>query len=404
MEEITGYKLEEARGEKMCDIFGAQTPFEECGSPTELVDRTMRVETRTKDGRQRPLEISFRAIGSRSDEIMGVVSDLFRFYDEIRAVENAFSFHGMISGSPSMREVFRQIDMAAGSDINVLVCGESGTGKELVARAIHNLSARRNRPFYAVNCATFTGGLLLSELFGHERGAFTGAVRTRPGKLEMAGDGTLFLDEVSEIPLQHQSLLLRVLEQRLFERVGGQSSIEMNARIIAATNRDLNTAVSEGRFREDLHYRLKVFPIRVPPLRERPEDIEILANYFLKRTAVARNDRLKALSPETLADLAAYPWPGNVRELRNMIEYLYFVSEEEILPKNLPSDFRKALNRGTAAPNEDEPLVDVGAAGEKTRIAEAMEKARYKRKVAAEMLGMDRTTLWRKLRKYGLEE
>jgi DNA-binding NtrC family response regulator len=256
------------------------------------------------------------------------------------------------------------------------------------------MSHRRDEPFYAVNCATFTGSLLLSELFGHERGAFTGAIATQPGKLELAGRGTLFLDEVNEIPLEHQALLLRVLEDRTFERVGGHTRIEMNARIIAATNRDLDEVRRAGQFRDDLYYRLRVVPIRVPPLRQRTEDIPLLARTFLARAAGSgRRD----LSNEALELLSAYTWPGNVRELRNVIEYLCCVSRGEITANDLPPEVRNG-DRGLAEDRHPR-LIN---AGERSRIEEALAVTRFHRGRAAELLGIDRTTLWRKMRRYGI--
>ena len=219
-----------------------------------------------------------------------------------------------------MRSLYRQIGRVAPSDSTVLITGESGTGKELVARAIHSNSPRAERPFVAINCAAITETLLESELFGHERGAFTGAIAQKKGRLETADGGTVLLDEIGELSPALQAKLLRVLQEREFERVGGTRSIAVDFRLVAATNRDLEQAIAAGTFRRDLYYRLNVVSLAVPPLRERPEDIPLLANHFARRHAANMKRRVTGVSPEALACLMAYDWPGNVRELENAIE------------------------------------------------------------------------------------
>ena len=278
---------------------------------------------------------------------------------EADQLEARYGYAGMLSTSPSMRAVFDLVEQVAGSDVNVLIEGESGVGKELVARAIHDRGPRRDNPFFAVNCATFTGSLLLSELFGHERGAFTGAVEQRKGKLEVADSGTLLLDEVSEIPLEHQALLLRVLESRRFERLGSSRSIAFEARVVAAANRRLGRAAEEGRFRSDLYYRLNVVPVRIPPLRERPEDVELLLRYFLARADRPGRDVPDGFSPAAMDRLVAHPWPGNVRELRNLVEYLCFAVRGTVEPEHLPASIGRApaavSSEGPTAPSTATP-------------------------------------------------
>src|SRR5450755_4173072 len=235
-------------------------------------------------------------------------------------IDKASMFEEIVGASPALATVLSRVSKVAGSDSTVLITGETGTGKELVARAIHRRSPRSSRAFVAVNCAAIPRGLIASELFGHERGAFTGAIQRRPGRFELAEGGTLFLDEVGELPPETQVVLLRVLQEREFERVGGTQRIRVDVRIIAATNRDLSAAIDGGGFREDLFYRLNVFPLEVPPLRERTEDIPLLVRYFIERYARKAGKSIRRVNRRTLERLQSYPWPGNVRELQNVIE------------------------------------------------------------------------------------
>lgn len=404
MAEISGWNAEDVRGRHLFDVFQIACPVNVEGAPTslDLADRSYRWDIRTKSGRQRPVDVAFRALRGSDGDLMGVTCDLLQFYEEMRAVESTYGFHGMIGRSKCIREVYRRIEIAADTDATVLITGESGTGKELVARAIHAMSPRRGSPYYAVNCATLTGGLLSSELFGHERGAFTGAFRQKQGRLESAGEGTLLLDEIGEMPMEHQAMLLRVLETREFERVGGTTPIRVRARLIASTNRDLAAAVANGTFRDDLHYRIKVFPIHVPPLRERREDIELLARYFLQRSGAAMQGRPKSFASETMDLLVRHAWPGNVRELKHLVEYLQLVAGSVIHPEDLPSEFRQdSPTTSNGAVRFEQDLFDIENEG--LRVREALRRARGRRSEAAELLGIDRTTLWRKIHRLGID-
>jgi formate hydrogenlyase transcriptional activator len=244
-------------------------------------------------------------------------------------VEKASMFEEIVGGSPALTAVLSQVSKVASSDATVLITGETGTGKELVARAIHRRSRRASRGFVAVNCAAIPRDLIASELFGHEKGAFTGALQRRLGRFELADGGTIFLDEVGELASDTQMALLRVLQEREFERVGGQHPIRVDVRVIAATNRDLTEAVADGTFRQDLFYRLNVFPLEMPPLRERQEDIAVLVEYFIDRYARKAGKTIRRVSKRTLDRLKSYPWPGNVRELQNVIERSVIVSDTD---------------------------------------------------------------------------
>ena len=326
-------------------------------------------------------------------------------------------FSGLVARSASMLRVFGLIEHLAESDATVLITGESGTGKELVARAIHVHSPRSKGPFVAVNSGAIPQDLLESELFGHIKGAFTGAVRDRVGRFELASGGTLFLDEVGDIPVHLQVKLLRVLQERTFERVGESESRTTDARIIAATNKELRQAILDDSFREDLYYRLRVVPIEVPPLRKRREDIEPLARHLLARVG-ARHDRSVRLSPDAMRALLRYSWPGNVRELENALEYAVAVSKSQTLhPQDLPLEVSGAEPLPVTVTRPFRPSPDLepapesspGAAApsaetdpEAESIRAALEAHQWRRTEAAEALGMSRTTLWRKMREHGL--
>ncbi len=314
-------------------------------------------------------------------------------------------FSGMIGRSAAMQRIFDLVMSLNESDATVLLSGESGTGKELVARALHQNSPRHGQSFVAVNCGALPGELLESELFGHVRGAFTGAVRDRVGRFELARGGTLFLDEVGELSLPLQVKLLRVLQERTFERVGESTSRTSDARIIAATNRDLLRETREGRFREDLYYRLRVVPIAIPPLRERREDVEPLALHLLTRVA-DRQGRALILSPDARRVLLEYAWPGNARELENALEYAVAVCRGQTLHEtDLPAEVRDA----TLQPSMVSDRVTVSHAGdpdaaERERILVALQQNRWNRVTAATALGISRTTLWRRMRELGLAD
>ncbi len=330
-------------------------------------------------------------------------------------------FEGMVARAESMRRIFQLIDHLHDSDATVLITGESGTGKELVARAVHERSTHANHPFVAVNCGALPGDLLESELFGHARGAFTGAVRDKPGRFEIVGEGTILLDEIGDMPLHLQVKLLRVLQERTFERVGETRPREVAARVVAATHQDLARLVEDRRFREDLFYRLNVVRIRVPPLRERREDIEVLIRHLLEKIGQRRSRALR-ISPSAMRVLMAYDWPGNVRQLENALEFATTVcGGSTIHSEDLPPEVTGLKTDGSpggAIPTPSAPTRDTaetsGSAGEVGRaslslaypdaraIRDALERTRYRRAEAAQLLGISRTTLWRRMRELGM--
>jgi DNA-binding NtrC family response regulator len=300
----------------------------------------------------------------------------------------------IIGDSPQMRQVFEMVQTVARTDTTVMIRGESGTGKELVARAIHGNSARRYFPIVTVNCGAMAEGVLESELFGHEKGAFTGAQYRRKGKIELADGGTLFLDEIGNIDMKTQMDLLRVLETKQFTRVGGNHVIAVDFRVVCATNRDLESAVAAGQFREDLYYRLNVFSVFVPPLRERKGDIPHLANHFVHRIATARGIRDMRIAPEAMDALVRYDWPGNVRELENAVERAMVVGKPpELRAEDLPF---QVLGRGSV------PSSGSLASMEKAHIGNVLEQNRWNISRSAEVLQIDRATLYHKISKYGL--
>ncbi|AEH45661.1 two component, sigma54 specific, transcriptional regulator, Fis family [Thermodesulfatator indicus DSM 15286] len=318
------------------------------------------------------------------------------------------SGYGEIIGkSKPMRQVFSLIEKVADTDATVLVLGESGTGKELVARAIHAASSRREGPFIPVNCGAIPEELLESELFGHEKGSFTGAVKTRIGRFELAHGGTIFLDEIAEMSPKLQVKLLRVLQERSFERVGGTRSIKVDIRVIAATNKDLQKEVREGRFREDLYYRLNVIPIKLPPLRERKEDIPLLIEHFLSRFTQRKRRKITGLSKEALECLMKYHWPGNVRELENVIERMVILANgEQLILEDVPeyileqSQFNyKPGVQDFDIPDEGIHLPELVSEFEKKLIIKALEKTGWVKNRAAKLLHINRTTLIEKMKK-----
>jgi two-component system response regulator AtoC len=315
-------------------------------------------------------------------------------------LESHYGFDNIVGVSQPMRRVFEQVRLVASARSTVLVQGESGTGKELIAGAVHYHSPRRNMPLIKVNCGALSGSLLESEIFGHEKGAFTHAIAQKPGRFELANGGSLFLDEISETSPEFQVRLLRVLQEGEFERVGGVETLRVDVRVIAATNRHLDQMVKEGRFREDLFFRLNVIQIRLPPLRERAEDIPLLVHHFVKQVCDENGREVMDVAPRAMAAFQSYAWPGNVRELRNVIESIVVMSRgKEIGPKDLPEKIRKetgasqtvTLKAGSSLKDAERELIRL------TLVSRGGNRAE-----AARILGIGRKTLYRKIEEYGL--
>jgi len=433
----TGWSHEELLGKQLAELLGGDL-WAEVSSFRAALTRGERREGRSAnlllpDGQRRAVSVS---AGPGSD---GRVHVMIRPQEEVASEHRGYvEFQGMVARSASMLRLFHLVEVLGDSDASVLVTGESGTGKELVARAVHNTSGRARGPFVAVNCGALPAELLESELFGHVRGAFTGAVRDRPGRFELAQGGSLFLDEIGDLPLPLQVKLLRVLEDRTYQRVGESKTRTADVRVIAATNVVLRDAVANKRFREDLFYRLRVLPIDIPPLRARREDLAPLVEHLLAQIARQRG-RAVQLSPTATRCLLAWSWPGNVRELENTLEYAVAVCEgQTVHVRDLPPELRLAV-AGEGALGEalfEEGALGVGApgavraeeraaaegvgeaasgeaasgeagsgeaaSGEAAEIRQALVRARYRREEAARTLGMSRTTLWRKMKQLGL--
>jgi formate hydrogenlyase transcriptional activator len=330
--------------------------------------------------------LAFQEIAELKDKL---AEEKFYLEDEIRTEHN---FEEIVGESPALQHVLQQVEIVARTDSTVMILGETGTGKELIARAIHHLSNRRDRALVKLNCAAIPTGLLESELFGHEKGAFTGAIAQKVGRVELADKGTLFLDEVGDIPPELQPKLLRVLQEQEFERLGGTRTIRVDARLVVATNRDLNKMVAQREFRQDLFYRLNIFPVLVPPLRERATDIPMLVNFFVNKHAKKMGKRIEKVPAETMRALSRWHWPGNVRELENVIERALILSQGPVL--NVPL---AELKGGTlSTPNTE---VETLAASERELILRALREANGVIASAAGKLGMKRTTLNSKMRK-----
>jgi two-component system, NtrC family, response regulator PilR len=318
-------------------------------------------------------------------------------------VQTTYRIENIIGKSPRMQELFRLIPKVAQSSSTVLITGESGCGKELVAAALHNLSPRKDKNFVTINCASFPEGLLETELFGHVKGSFTGAVQNKEGLFEIADNGTIFLDEIAEMPLSLQPKLLRVLENGIFRRVGGVADITVNVRVLSATNRNLTAAIAEGSFREDLFYRLNVIPLHMPPLRERPEDIPLLLDHFFRKFSGGT----KMLSSDALRILMKYAWKGNVRELENMVERIVLLTEgAAILPKDLPEEVFIVARKGTGLPDVDEEGVDLEKIIEeieKDYLLKALAKSNGSKTDAAKLLNLTFRSFRHRLYKYGIK-
>ncbi|MBN2225919.1 MAG: sigma 54-interacting transcriptional regulator [candidate division Zixibacteria bacterium] len=403
-EEITGIPREEAIGQQCCDVFRASICEGSCalretirtGKP--VVDKAIYIID--ADGRRIPITISAAVLKDKNGEVIGGV-ETFRDSSAIeelrRELEKKYSFYDIISKNREMLRIFDILPEIAESNSTVLIDGESGTGKELIARALHNLSPRKDRPIVAVNCGALPDTLLESELFGYKAGAFTDARSDKPGRFALAEGGTIFLDEIAEVSPALQVRLLRVLQERVYEPLGATASVPTDVRVIAATNKDLEKLVKTGKFREDLYYRINVIRVTLPPLRERKEDIPLLVDHFIERFNRLKSKFITGIAPDALAILMNHDFPGNIRELENIIERAFVMTRGAIIqaaafPDNLQPD------RPAPEMVGGNSLEDIEAA----YITEVLRKNGWNRQKTAEELGMHKTTLWRKIKKLGI--
>jgi len=417
-ETITGYPAEElvgrtcrilnctgckfygdGRGEKWCRMF----------SVGKTKDKQCRI-TR-KDRRAVHILKSACVLRDPEGEIIGAVetlTDISRIIHqerEIASLRQAFylddGYHGILGKTLRMQGLFELIENVAQSDAPVMISGESGTGKEMVARAVHDAGSRKEKPFIKVNGAALNENLLESELFGHVRGAFTGADRTRIGRFEAAHEGTIFLDEIGDIPQSTQVKLLRVLEEKMIEKVGDHTPVPVNVRIITATNRNIEEMVREGRFREDLYFRINVFPVHCPRLTDRIEDIPLLVQHFIRQNAKGTGKEILEVTPEALEKLVAYSWPGNIRELRNTIEYAFVLCPGgSIDVAHLPG---KICGGATCRPEQPAGLL-AGKAVERDQLVRTLEQCGWNQSEAARILRVSRVTIWKRMTRYRLKK
>lgn len=405
-QKITGLTATQALGRQCHEVFRADICGTSCplrqsmasGEPGLEVD----IEITTANGEQVPVRIRTAVLRDPGGEVVGGV-ETFRDMREVhhlrKRITEGYTFCDLKGKSEPMRQLFGVLPEVARSGATVLIGGESGTGKELVARAVHDLSQRSEGPFVAVNCAAIPEALIESELFGHVRGAFTGADRQREGRFAAAQGGTLFLDEIGDLPASLQVKLLRALDQGEYTPLGSNRPRHADARLVAATNRDLEQEMQQGRFREDLYYRLNVVGLKLPPLRERREDIPILVDYFLERLAAERGEPLRRLSPAAMSRLMDHRWPGNVRELQNALEHALVLAQGGTMePRHLPEALRRPSSTGRGAVASGLDM----ASREREAIGQALALHQGHRARTAAELGISTATLWRKMKRYGL--
>jgi len=403
-EEITGIRRDEAVGHRCWEVFHASICETNCAlretfeSGQPVINRAVYVVD--ADGNRIPISISTAVLKDDSGKIIGGVEtfrDLSAIEELRRELEKKYSFYDIISKNSEMLRIFEILPVVAESDSTVLIEGETGTGKELIARAMHSLSHRKKKPFVAVNCGALPDTLLESELFGYRAGAFTDARRDKPGRFALADTGTIFLDEIADISPALQVRLLRVVQERTYEPLGATESVQSDVRIIAASNRDLGELVKSGQFREDLYYRVNVIRIKLPPLRDRKEDVPLLVDHFIRRFNNLKKKLITDISPDAMAALASYDYPGNIRELENIIEHAFVLCrgttiDTDTLPENVYAKGISPIIRPTS-------MDDVEA----SYISEVLAKHDWNRQESAKELGIHKTTLWRKMKKLGVQ-
>jgi len=433
-ERLTGYSSEEVIGRPCtvlnCDACEMTLKSSEkawCRLFVEGQVLKNRCNLMIKDGSYVPALKNAAVLKDEKGGILGAVeiltdlSELERLDQKVellsRQLEEDVGFHGILGKSTSMQKLFDVVQKAARSEAPVIIFGESGTGKELVARAIHQLGRRKNEPFVQFNCAALNEALLESELFGHIKGAFTGAYRHRQGRFEAANRGDIFLDEIGDVPLTIQVKLLRVLETKQFEHVGDHHPISVDVRIITATNKNLEELIAQKKFRDDLFFRINVFPIHIPPLRERSEDIPFLVNTFIRRLRLRTGKKINGLSSAAMDCFMKYRWPGNVRELKSALEYAFVIAEKGLVdldqlpanivePKPIVSGSIRPQGQTAGSPNSDGSLMLESSSdepSERAALIKALQQCQGNQTQTARVLGINRVTVWNRMKKYGID-
>lgn len=415
-EKLTGYSAAELIGKNCrvlnctgCEIFGDGAGVQWCGLYSRGRIQSKKCLITEKGGHTVNVLKNASVLKDDAGRVIGAIETLTDITELVRQEQEILSLrqtchldddhHGIIGQSPGMRTLFGLIDSVAQTEAPVMIHGQSGTGKELVARAVHESSSRKGKPFIKVNCAALNENLLESELFGHVKGAYTGADRIRIGRFEAAHEGTIFLDEIGDIPMSTQVKLLRVLEEKEIERVGDHQPVSVDVRIISATNKNLENLIGQDQFREDLYFRINVFPLNIPPLAERPEDIPLLVRHFIDQNNTKSGKRLDGITPAAMNRLLQYGWPGNVRELRNTIEYAFvlcpggWIDIGHLPPKvtQNPGPLPAPVKRGSASGREREALL------------EALRQSSGNQSEAARRLGVSRITVWKRIKKYDID-
>jgi PAS domain S-box-containing protein len=410
-EKISGFNRREILGESCSTIFGGEAA-PEIGSMRDTINTgqprsSRRGKMTTRDGGFIPIRATYMALQNEKGTTVGGLTtfhDLTLVEQLKQAMRNRYTFHDMIGKSPAMQKIFEMVDVVADTDATILIEGATGTGKDLLAKVIHSASRRSEKPFVKVNCAAIPDNLLESEMFGYVKGAFTGAERDRTGRFQEADGGTIFLDEIGDLPLALQAKLLRVLEDKEFYRLGSRHTVKVNVRIISASNRNLANLVAKQLFREDLYYRLNVFRIELPKLKDRTVDLPMLIGHILRRLSAAGGSQLPEVSEKVMEILLNYHYQGNVRELENILEHALIICQEEtIQPRHLPEYLQNRRATRLHPATRSARALPVPEKEERDNIISMLQRHNGHRADTARALGIDRTTLWRKIRKFGID-
>ncbi len=419
---ITGYSEKELKGQSCrilnctgCKLVGKGKGKKWCQLFSEGIIREKKCVITNSRNRTIPIVKNATVLFNEKNEIIGAVETLkdisenINYKNELASIKRMYhiddGFHGIIGRTPVMQSLYEHIESVASLDTPVMILGESGTGKEMVAKALHETGNRASKPFIKVNCAALSESILESELFGHVKGAYTGAETDRIGRFEAAHTGTIFLDEIGDIPLSVQVKLLRVLEEKMIQRVGTNKSISIDVRIITATNKNLEKMIEQGAFREDLFFRVNVFPLTCPPLRQRKDDITLIIQHFISLHADKTGKNILGFTPKAMRLMVAYPWAGNIRELRNSVEYGFVLARgKSIGPEHLPEKITSfnPLEIKSLKMLEQNDMVKVGLS-EKEKLLNALQQADGNQTKAAGILGVSRITVWKRIKKHGIQ-